>query len=112
MMPQGGTGAVTQPRPMMGSGAQALTLVHTAMEALQKSLVGLPMGSELHTAVLKAITDISRRMDVGGGGDHAAQTQALAAMSRDIQSNPQAAVMQRMFPQGGGAEQPPQMPQQ
>ena len=106
----GGTGPVTAPRPMMGSGAQSMTLVHTGLEALQKALVGIPMGSELHTAVLKAITDISRRME-GGGGDHAAQTQALAGMARENQSNPQAAVMQRMFPQAGGEQQAPMMGQ-
>lgn len=109
-IPGGGTGAATQMRPQMGAGAQGLTLVRTGVEALQKALVGIPMGSELHTAVLKAITDISRRME-SGGGDKAGQTQALAAMARDNQSNPQAAVMQRMFPQAGGEQQPPQMGQ-
>jgi hypothetical protein len=105
----GGTGAVTAPRPMMGTGAQSLTLVHTALEALQKSLVGLPMGSELHTAVLKAVTDISKRMN-NESGDHSAQVQALAAMGRDAQTNPQAAAMQKMFPQPGAQPQPPAMP--
>jgi hypothetical protein len=107
-MPTGGTGAVTAPRPQMGNAAASLTLVHTAMEALQKSLVGLPMGSELHTKVLKAITDISKSMD-NSSGDQASQIQALAAMSRDMQANPQAAIMQKMFPQGA-QNQAPAMP--
>lgn len=105
--PMGGTGAATAPRPMMGNAAQSLTLVHTALEALQKSLVGLPMGSEIHTAVLKSITDLSKRLD-NQQGDKSSQLQALAAMSREVQSNPQAAAMQRM--QGGGQPQPPAMP--
>lgn len=109
----GGTGAATAPRPMLGSGAQSLTLVHTGLEALQKSLVGLPMGSKVHTAVLKAVTDISKSMD-NEGGDKSSQLQALAAMSRDMQSNPQAAAMQKMFPQApgaaGGAPQPQPTP--
>jgi hypothetical protein len=107
-MPTGGTGAASAPRPQMGNGAAALTLIHTAVEALQKSLVGLPMGTELHTKVLKAIVDLSKGMD-NGGGDSASQIQALAAMGRDIQSNPQAAIMQKMFPQGA-QNQPPAMP--
>lgn len=109
--PAGGTGAVTTPRPMMGTGAQSLTLVHTGLEAFQKSLVGLPMGSKIHTAVLKAITDISKSMD-NEGGDKSSQIQALAAMGRDAQANPQAAVMQKLMGGAapGGAPQPPAMP--
>lgn len=104
-MPTGGTGAVTAPRPMMGAGQQGLTLVRTGIEALQKALQGLPMGSELHTAVLKAITDLTRRMGEGQQ-DHAAQIQALTGMARDTTQNPQAALMQRMFPQAGGQQAP------
>lgn len=99
---------------MMGTGAQSMTLVHTGLEALQKSLVGLPMGSKVHTAVLKAVMDISKSMD-NEGGDKASQIQALSAMGRDMQSNPQAAVMQKMFPGAGGEggqPQPPAMPGQ
>ena len=54
------------------------------------------------TAVLKAVTDISKSMN-NEGGDKSAQLQALAAMSRDMQNNPQAAAMQKMFPQAQGA---------
>lgn len=108
-MPQGGTGAATAPRPMMGTGQQSMTLVHTGIEALQKALVGLPMGSELHTAVLKAITDISKRMD-NSQGDASSKMQALVAMAREAQNNPQAAMMQKMQ-MGGGQPQPPNMGQ-
>lgn len=106
-MPTGGTGAATAPRPQMGNAAQSLTLVHTALEALQKSLIGLPMGSEIHTAVLKSITDLSKRLD-NSQGDASSQIQALAAIGRNIQSNPQAAAMQKMMP--GGGTQAPAMP--
>jgi len=112
-MPAGGTGAAQQMRPMPGQGAQALSLLHAGVEALQKALVGLPMGSELHSAVLKAVTDISRRM-TGGNEDHAAQIQALSALAREAQQNPQQAMLQKMFQQpgapGGGAQ--PQQPMQ
>lgn len=100
---------MTAPKPMMGAGAQGLQLVHLAVEALTKALQGIPMGSELHTAVLKSITDLSRRME-SGSGDQAAKMQSLMAMAREQQQNPQAAAMQRMS-QGGGQPQPPTMPQ-
>jgi hypothetical protein len=108
--PQGGTGAVAAPRPMMGAAAHGMAAVRTAVEALQKALPGLPMGSELHTAVLKSITDLSRRLE--GGGDHAAQTQVMSQMARENQQNPMAAALQRMQPGAPGQPNaPPMMPQ-
>lgn len=96
-------------RPMMGAAAHGMAGVRTALEMLQKALPGLPMGSELHTAVLKAVTDLSRRLETGsGGGDHAGQTQILAQAARENQSNPMAAAMQRMQQQ----PQPPNPPEQ
>jgi hypothetical protein len=97
---------------MPGAGAQALTGVKLALEALQKSLPGIPMGSDIHTAVLKAITEISKHLDKAGqDGDQASMIQQLAQMARgQQQAPPQAAAMQRMFPgAGGGQPQPPAM---
>lgn len=107
----GGTGSATMPRPQMGNASQALTLVHTALEALQRALPGLPMGGELHTAVLNSVSAISRRLD-NKDGDGPSQIQALAAMGRDIQQNPQAAVLQKLMGGGAGGDQPqpPAMP--
>jgi hypothetical protein len=103
----GGTGAATSPGPMPGAGQQAMTGVKMALEALQKSLTGLPMGSEIHTAVLKAITDISKNMAKGDGqGDQSAMIQQLAQMARQQQTggaNPAAGMMP-----GGGGGAPPQ----
>jgi hypothetical protein len=106
--PMGGTGSVTAPRPMMGNAAQSLTLVHTGLEAFQKALSGLPMGSELQTAVMKAVIEINKRLN-NEKGDKPSQIQALSAMSRDASSNPQAAAMQRMMG-GGPTGAPPQNP--
>ena len=108
--PMGGTGPVTAPRPMMGNAAQSLTLVHTGLEAFQKALSGLPMGSELQTAVMKAVIEINKRLD-NQQGDKPSQLQALAGMSRDLSANPQAAAMQKMMaPPGGAGGAPPPAP--
>lgn len=103
--PTGGVGGATQMRPMMGTGVQGMVLVRTGVEALQKALMGLPMGSELHTAVLKAITEISRRME-SGPGNQSEQIQALGSMARDASNNPQVAQLAKMFQQGGGPPPP------
>jgi len=109
--PAGGTGAATQPGPMQGQSQQAMVGVKLAVEALQKSLAGLPMGSDLHTAVLKAITEIAKHLDkAGADGDQAAVIQQLAQMARQQQTGGQAGAMNRMFPSGpGGQPQPPAM---
>jgi hypothetical protein len=106
----GGTGAVTAPRPQMGNQAQSLTLVHTALDALQRALVGIPMGSDLHTAILRCIQELSKKTNMEGG-DKASQMQALAQMGRGLQQNPQQAALQRLQPPPGqpGPATPPAM---
>lgn len=104
--PQGGTGGATVPAPQAGSAAQAQTGVKLALEALQKALPGLPMGSPLHTATLKAVTELSKHMGEQGGGDQAAVIQQLVAKAREAQSAPPQAPAS--FPGAGG---PPPMAQ-
>lgn len=94
---------------MMGAGLQGLGLVRLALEALEKSLLGIPMGTELHTVVLKTVSELNRHLSKGSG-DQADKTQALMSMAREQQQNPQAQALQRMQ-QGGGQPQPPMMPQ-
>ena len=108
-MPPGGTGAASATQPMAGSAAQAVTAVKVGLEALQKALPGLPMGAELHTAVLKAVADISKHIEKQQG-DSASVVQQLAQMAHSAQQQPQQAAMMRAFPPsppGGGASPPP-----
>ena len=101
-MPPGGAGAAMAPSPMGGSTAAAMTGVKVGVEALQKALPSLPMGSKLHGAILKAISDISKEMESGMGGGPGAEIQQLIAMARNAQTNPQRSAMMSMFPSGGG----------
>ena len=104
----GGTGAATMPGPMGGSGAAAMTGVKVGVEALQNALPKLPMGSKLHTAILKAITDIAKEMDQGMGNDPAAIIQQLTSMARNAQTDPRrAALMSMSSPGGAGGGAPP-----
>lgn len=107
--PPGGVGGVMAPSPMGGSTASAMTGVKVGVEALQKALPALPMGSELHTAILKAIESISKHIDQGMGGGAGSQIQQLIAMARDAQTQPQRSAMMSMFPPpgGGGPGGPP-----
>ncbi len=81
-----------------------MAAVKTGLEALQKALPQLPMGSEIHTAVLKAMTDLGKHIEKAGGGDQAGGVQQLLEMLRAAKMNPNA---QAALPAGGGGAPPP-----
>lgn len=93
---------------MPGASAQASAVLHVGVEALQKALPLLPMGSELHNAVLKAVSDIAKRME--GAQDNAAMIQQLVSMAREAQAQPQQAAQMRGMMPGGAPNAPPMMP--
>jgi len=104
--PPGPTGPVTAPSPMLGQGASAMSEVRNALVALQKALPMIPMGSDLHKAVLKAVGDIGKHLDpadkeANKGIDIQTLLQQAKAQS---QAAPQAALLKAM---GGGAAAPP-----
>lgn len=115
MMPgaPGGTGPAMAPGPMPGAGQQALSQVKLAVEALQKALPNIPMGSDLHTAVLNAVSGVTKHLDDSGIGQpsHEDVVQQLAMLARQGQqgANPLAAMMPPGpgAPPPGGAEPPP-----
>lgn len=110
-VPPGGTGPAASPQPMMGQAHEGLAGVRMAVTALQKALPTLPMGSPIHTAVLKAVTDLTKV--VGQGEDDKASTmQNLVGMARNMQANPSQGLMQKLFPGGPGAQQGAQPPPQ
>lgn len=100
----GGTGPATQPGTLAGNAQQGMAAVKTGLEALQKALPQLPMGSEIHTAVLKAMTDLGKHVEKAGGGDQAGGVQQLLEMLRAAKMNPNA---QAALPAGGGGAPPP-----
>ena len=94
------------PGPHMGAAVNGLAQVRTAVEMLQKSLQGLPMGSPEHTDVMKAISTLSKHVGQQQD-DQGAKVQQLAELARSAQTNPQAGALARMFPQPGGGGGPP-----
>jgi hypothetical protein len=80
-----------------------MTQVKTALEMLQKALPGIPMGSELHSEVMKAITGISKKMTAGDQGGNGDMMQQLVQLARSAQTDPaRAAAMRQMAPAPGG----------
>lgn len=117
--PGGGTGPVAAPGHPAGNAQQGMTSVKLGLEAFQKALPQIPLGSKLHAAVMKAVSDISKHMNEEGGGkgnDPSAMIQQLMELARNAKANPNAqAAMPGGAPPGGapgGAPQPqpPAMP--
>ena len=93
------------PGPMAGSAQQGLAALKVGVEALQKALPQLPMGSALHQSVLKAIGDIGKHMEKegAGGGDQMGAIQQLMELARAAKTQPS---MAGMMPGGAGAPPP------
>jgi hypothetical protein len=91
----------------MGGQQMAMTALQVGLEAMQKALPGLPMGSELHTKVLKAVQDLSKAVaEAGAAQDQSAKMQQLVAMARSAQQQPQQQAMMRAFPANQNAPAP------
>lgn len=99
------------PGAALGAQAKAMEGVKLGLKALQEALPAIPIGSELHQSLLKAVGDIGKHIDQGGPGDQSGMMQQLVAMARSAQgAPPQAAAMNKAFPTapppaaaGGGA---------
>ena len=106
----GGTGPVTAGGPLAGSAAQGMAKVKLGLEALQAALPMIPMGSELHTDLMKAVSSITKHLgDKGGEGGGGQQIQQLLEMLRNAKMQgapPQAGMM----PGGPGGAPPPPGP--
>ena len=91
---------------MAGSAQQGMTTLKLAVEALMKALPSLPMGSDLQSAALKAVTELSKHMGENAGGGAADQMQQLVQMARAARTNP--SPLMGMMPGGPpGAGAPP-----
>lgn len=85
-----------------------MTQLKLGVEALQKALPGLPMGSEMHTAVLKALGDIGKHMKHEGGSEGQPDVmQALVALARQKSAQPQNPMLAQLAGGGGGGGGPP-----
>ena len=107
--PQAGVaGPASAPGPMKGAVAGGAEKLKLGLKALQEALPSLPMGSSIHTAVLKALTDIGKAVEKEGGGkgDPGAMIQQLVEMARNAK---QSGAPAPQMPGAGGTPPPPGM---
>lgn len=93
-------------QPGQGTQGGAMQQISMAIHLLQQAQAGLPPGSEPHTAVAKAVLQLSKHVAHGAPVAGAQQT-AIQDMLRNTQRN---AMLQRILAarqQGGGGAPPP-----
>ena len=99
-----GAGPAVAPHGNQGNTTQGLGDVRIALEALQKALPSIPMGTELHGAVLKAVTDISKHMTEMQDSPQMKMQNLLQMIQKMRASQPNAALAGLS---GGGGAPPP-----
>jgi hypothetical protein len=99
-------GPVTVPGVNHGNQVAAHAAVHAGIEAFQKALPQIPMGSELHTELLTTIKKLSSLLS-DSSPDPAQQIQQLVQLARQTQQEGPMAALGRMYPQ---QQQSPAMP--
>ena len=105
----GGVGGAAQPGAMAGNQAQGSEKVMVGLKALQEALPHLELGSEMHQAVLDAVSKIGKHLPQGGTGqgDPSSMVQQLALMARGAKQDPSQANALQGLMGGGGAPPPP-----
>lgn len=92
-----------------GSQAAAMLQISQAIQQIQNALPNLPIGSEVHKATLKAVSDLSKHFQ----GPSDATDGAQQTMAQDnLRQMMQQAMMRRVMQQQGGGQGggPPDMP--
>jgi hypothetical protein len=98
--------------PMAGHQAGAAEKLQLGLKLLNESLSGLPLGSEVHKAVMDAINKLSEHLPQGMGMDPMGQMQQVAQLARGVRTQPPNPALMGMMggappPPGAGASAPP-----
>ncbi len=105
--PPGG-GPVSMPQGNPGTSLKALANVQTALMLLQEALPSLPLGSAVHTSVLKSVGDIAKNLPQQGAGDQQQMSALQQLQAKLAQQQPNNALQAMAKPPGAGA--PPVLP--
>lgn len=103
--PPVGASPASQPSGNPGAAANGMAGVRTAVQILQSELPKFPIGSDLHKAVMTAITSLSRHAPEAEASPGVQQTALAGAQQQSQQQAPMQALMSSMG--GGGGGMPP-----
>lgn len=85
---QPNTGAVAQPQANAGNMAAAMSQVKNAIELLQQALPMLPVGNEMHEAVINAVKGLSKHMESSNQNQGMQMSGLVQMMQQMAQSAP------------------------
>src|SRR5271157_1187095 len=88
-------GPMMAPQGNPGNALAAISKVKSAVTLLQEALPAIPMGSDVHTDVLKAVGMLAKHSDQGQATDQSQITQLMAMIQKLATQQPNAA-LQRM----------------
>lgn len=101
------SGPATMPQGNPGNSAAAMLQVRNAVQMLEKALPSIPMGSPLHSKIMKVTSELVKELSQGDE-NQALQLQSLVQMMRSQSQQQPTAALTRMFPQ---TPQTPALPQ-
>ncbi len=104
-----GAGPAVVPHGNPGMATQSLSQVNLALQALQKALPAIPMGTELHTAVIDAIKKIGAHMTEAQDNPQMKMQSLLQMIQAMRAAQPNRALASVAGPPGG-APPPPGAP--
>lgn len=87
--------------PGPGNNANSMTMIQNALGLIQQALPGLPQGSPIHSAALKAATQLSRHMAQGAPTAGVQQTQLMDLLRSTMRN----AILQKIMGQQGQQQQ-------
>lgn len=102
-------GPATPAQPQMGNAAAAMNDLRNAAKILEKALPAIPMGTPLHTDILKITQQLSKHLQPGDGND-GLELQSLLQMARQQSQNSPQAALARLMGGGGAAGGAPAAP--
>lgn len=84
-----------------------MTQIRNAIAMITTAMMNLPIGSDIHRAVNKAISDLSKHFPQGEGDEGSQQL----AMQDQLRNAQRTAMLRRILQNAGGASQmPPSTP--
>lgn len=100
-------GPAVAPHGNPGNATQGMGDIKTALDALQKALPAIPMGTELHKAVLDAVSKIGKHMTEAANNPQMKMQNLLQMIQQAKAQQPNAALAGLA---GGGGAPPPAPP--
>jgi hypothetical protein len=104
---------VAAPQAQHGNASMALQKVQGALKMLEEALPGVPMGTEMHTNLLKVVSDLAKGLQKVQA-DPSLQIQQLLQQAKQASQGSPMAALNKMYPPGapgaGGGAPPPAPP--